>query len=178
MTHESASGPAAVIAALKGVPESTQHLVLKNQDSQDQREVDLEKHRLEIMAKDRSEARALAAKGKGRTELLRFWYVAVVTAAMLALVTYLFATGQAQIATPTAGAETEQGPRTSSGAASCGGLEHDRQTHPTRPVTASRRLAERLCLCFWHGYGYPVAYGARTGRAPAEHQEHGEISVA
>jgi CHASE3 domain sensor protein len=116
--RESASGYAATIAAISRLPEATQLRQLELDNELSSRELDLEKHRLDLMARDRSEKRAektqriLAATAEEtkriqghrletqRTELLNYIFASIGTLILLVLVFYLYVTGQSQVATP------------------------------------------------------------------------------
>lgn len=105
--RQSASGIAATIAAIGQLPEATQLGQLKLEEERLKAEVGLEKHRLDLMARDRAEERSVQSsryqidkKQEQRTELLQYFYVAGVSSILLCLVIYLYVNGKSDVATP------------------------------------------------------------------------------
>ena len=96
-TRESASGSAAHFTAISKLPIETQLKHLDNEDKAQDREFQLEKYRLDVMARDRGENRTARAaekqnerKATQRTETQQYGYVVGISVVLIALVALLF----------------------------------------------------------------------------------------
>lgn len=101
------SGPAAVIEALARLPESIQQKQLENENEAERRAFELEKHRLELMAKDRDAERQSRREDRvadiavdQRTETLTYVYVLVLTVLACAILAWLLYKEKYEYAAP------------------------------------------------------------------------------
>lgn len=95
-TRESSSGQAALFAAISRLSPETQLRHLDNEMQLATQGLDLEKHRLDVMARDRSDKRSIASRANQRRDV----FVFIVVVLVIGIVAYLYVDHQSQVATP------------------------------------------------------------------------------
>lgn len=103
--RQSASGPAAMIAAIAQLPEGIQLKQLEIEEERIKQQFALEKHQIDVLARDRDQDRELQKiklhdhqKREQKTEVLTFAYVVGISIAVIAIVALLIANEQYAIA--------------------------------------------------------------------------------